>query len=382
MATVVEQTNTLIVGSSISGLACAASLKNQHIEFILIEKEPQLAAPWRHHYDRLHLHTNKRHSNLPYKKFSKTIPRYPGRQQVVDYLESYQHAFNIRPRFQTEALHVKRENEFWIIETTQGSFQSKYLVMATGAYSKPKPVYFNGMETFRGEVMHSYFYKNGKPYQGKKVLVVGFGNSACEIAVDLVEQGAIPSMSVHSPVNVIPREILGVPVLTLSLLMKHLPPALADLISAPLIKWTIGDIRKLGLRKLQYGPLEEIQRDRNTPVIDIGTIQHIRQGSIKIHDGIDHIEGSTVYFKDGKQDWFEVIVAGIGYYRDDDRLLDIDKSRFDDLNLCIDKQQYFGRDGLYFCGYWISPTGQIREIALDAVKIASHIRKQEGRKQQ
>jgi indole-3-pyruvate monooxygenase len=378
MATIVEQTHTLIIGSSISGLATAASLQNEHIEYILIEKEARVAAPWHLHYDRLHLHTNKRYSNLPYKKFPKTIQRYPGRQEVVDYLESYQRAFNIRPRFGTEALQVKRENGFWITETTRGSFLSKYLVMATGAYSKPKPVYFNGMETFRGEVMHSYSYRNGKPYKDKKVLVVGFGNSACEIAIDLVEQGVILSMSVRSPVNVIPREILGVPVLTLSLLMKRLPPALADLVSAPLIKWTIGDIRKLGLKKLQYGPLEEIQRDRNAPVIDIGTIRHIRLGNIKIHDGIDRIDGSTVYFKNGKKDSFEVIIAGIGYYRDLDRLLDIDKSRFDDLNLCADKQQYFGRDGLYFCGFWISPTGQIREIALDAVKIARHIRKQEA----
>jgi indole-3-pyruvate monooxygenase len=375
MVTIVEKTNTLIIGSSISGLASAASLQNQQVEYILIEKETQLAAPWRHHYDRLHLHTNKQNSNLPYKKFPKTVPRYPGRQQVVDYLESYQMAFNIRPRFQTEALHSKRENGYWITETTRGSFQSKYLVMATGAYSKPKRVYFNGMETFPGEIMHSYSYKSGKPYLGKKVLVVGFGNSACEIAVDLVEQGAFPSMSVRSAVNVIPREIMGVPVLTLSLLMKQLPPSLADLISAPLIKWTIGDIRKLGLKKMQYGPLEEIQRDRNAPVIDIGTIRHIRKGNIKIHEHIDHIEGSTVFFKDGKQDWFEAIVAGIGYDRDVDRLLDIDKSRFEDLKLCTDKQKYFGRDGLYFCGYWISPTGQIREIALDAIKIARHIKR-------
>lgn len=372
-----EETNTLIIGSSISGLASAACLQKQQIDFILIEKEGEIASPWHHHYDRLHLHTNKQLSNLPYKKFDKEIPRYPGRQQVLDYLENYRKAFHLKPRLQTEALSAKRVHGNWITETSRGSFRSKYLVMATGAYSKPKHVGFTGMETFAGEIIHSYCYKNGWAYRGKKVLVVGFGNSACEIAIDLVEQGALPSMSVRSPVNVIPREVLGIPVLALSLLMKRLPPAFADLISAPLIKWTVGNIRKLGLKKLEYGPLEEIRRDKSAPVIDIGTIDHIRKGHIKIRDGMDHINGSTVYFTDGQQESFDVIVAAIGYDRDFSPLLPIDKSRLDDLQFCVDKQQYFGTDGLYFCGYWISPAGQIHEIASDALKIAKDIRRTE-----
>jgi indole-3-pyruvate monooxygenase len=81
-----KQTYALIVGASISGLASAASLQKEDIEYIIIEKEVQVATPWRKHYDRLHLHTNKNLSNLPYKKFGRAIPRYPSRQQVVDYL--------------------------------------------------------------------------------------------------------------------------------------------------------------------------------------------------------------------------------------------------------------------------------------------------------
>jgi len=70
-------TETLIIGASIAGLASAASLQKRNIEYIIVEKQLQVAAPWRNHYDRLHLHTNKRISNLPYKKFGKKIPRYP-----------------------------------------------------------------------------------------------------------------------------------------------------------------------------------------------------------------------------------------------------------------------------------------------------------------
>ena len=373
----VQQTNTLIAGASISGLASAACLQKQHIDYIIIEKQNQVAAPWHHHYERLHLHTSKRFSHLPYKKFAKSIPRYPNRQQVVDYLTDYQKTFNINPVFNTEAISIKKEDGYWMTETTNGLFKSKYLVMATGAYSKPKPIHFTGMETFTGKILHSCAYKTGKDFKGQNVLVVGFGNSACEIAIDLHEQGAMPSMAVRSPVNVIPRDVLGLPVLELSLLLNRLPPRIADTISAPLIKWLIGNLSKLGLKKKSYGPLEQIRRDGKAPVLDIGAIQHIRQGHIKIYDNIDYIEGKTVHFNNGKKDAFDAIVAGTGYYRDYAEIVEVDKSRFEDLQVCAGKQKYFGAAGLYFCGYWISPTGQIREIALDAQKIAGDIAKKE-----
>jgi indole-3-pyruvate monooxygenase len=368
-----KQTEALIVGASISGLASASSLQKQRVEYIVIEKQSQVAAPWRNHYDRLHLHTNRRVSNLPYKKFDNTIPRYPTRQQVVDYLEDYQREFNINPIFNTEAKSIRKENDYWITETANETFKSKWLIMATGAFGKPKPVNFKGMESFTGRIMHSYGYKTGKDFKGQKVLVVGFGNSACEIAIDLYEQGAIPSMAVRSPVNVIPRDILGIPILELSLLMSRLPPRVADSINAPLMRLLFGDITKLGLKKMPYGPFEEIQRDRNIPVLDIGVIKHIRKGHITIYGGIDYIEGKTIYFSEDRQADLDAIIAGIGYYRDYAEIIDVDKTRFEDLKLPVNKQKYFGKDGLYFCGFWIGPTGQIREIASDAQKIAKDI---------
>ena len=373
-----RQTQTLIIGASVSGLASASCLQKQGIEYIICEKESQVATPWRNHYERLHLHTNKSSSNLPYKKFGKAIPRYPTRQQVVAYLADYQIDFNINPIFNTEAKLVKREGDYWITETNNGTFKSKYIIIATGPFGKPKAIDFKGMDTFPGKILHTYGYKTGKDFKGQNVLVVGFGNSACEIAIDLYEQGAHPSMSVRSPVNVIPRDILGIPILQLSLLMTPLPQRIADAINAPLIRFLIGDITKIGLKKLPYGPLEQIYKDGTVPVLDIGTIKHIREGHIKMHENISYISGNTVFFTDEKKENFDAIIAGIGYCRDYEEIIDVDKNRFEDLKVCINKQKYFGKDGLYFCGFWIAPTGQIREIALDAKKIAKDIAKKES----
>ncbi len=362
------ETDTLIIGASIAGLATAACLQKKKNPFIILEKENKVATPWHRHYDRLHLHTPRSLSNLPYKKFAKEITTYPSRLEVVDYLLNYQKTFSINPIFNNEVISIRRENGFWIVETSEDTYKSKNVVVATGAYTFPKKILIEGMETFPGKIIHSSEYKTGKEFKGKKVLVIGFGNSACEIALDLYEQEATPSMSLRSPVNIIPRDIFGIPVLRISWLMQKLSPGLADKLNAPLIKYFIGDLNKLGIEKKKKGPLQEIDNNSKPPVIDIGTLKEIKKGNIKLYGEIIKIEGNTVFFKNGSQQ-FDVIIAAIGYDRNDG-ILKIEQQRFDDLKFPVSRQKYFGKDGLYFCGFYISPLGQIHEIASDAKKIA------------
>ena len=363
-----KETDTIIIGASIAGLASAACLQKKKIPFIILEKEDKVAAPWDRHYDRLHLHTPRSLSNLPYKKFGRNISTYPSRMEVLDYLLNYQKAFSIKPIFNREVTSIKRQNDFWITETHEETFQSKNVIMATGAYTLPKKIFIEGMETFPGKIIHSAAYKSGKDFKDQKVLVVGFGNSACEIALDLYEQGATPGMSLRSPVNIIPRDILGIPVLRISWLMQKLSPGSADKVNAPLIKYFIGDLKKLGIEKKKMGPREEIENNSRPPVIDIGTLQEIKKGHIKLYGEIIKIEGDSIFFKNGNQQ-FDAIIAAIGYDRND-YILKIEQKRFDDLKFPIAKQKYFGKDGLYFCGFYISPLGQIHEIARDAKKIS------------
>jgi len=111
-----------VVGASFSGLACAAALRKKNISFLVIEKQDRVAAPWHHHYKRLHLHTNKRISHLPFRTFDRHIPRYPSREEVIEYLEQYQKEFDIRPVFNSEALKITRQDNQWITETVDDSY--------------------------------------------------------------------------------------------------------------------------------------------------------------------------------------------------------------------------------------------------------------------
>jgi cation diffusion facilitator CzcD-associated flavoprotein CzcO len=120
--------------------------------------------------------------------------------------------------------------------------------------------------------MHSSEYRNGELFRGKKVLVVGFGNSGGEIAIDLWEHGVQVGLSVRGGVNVIPRELFGIPILTISILQSQMPARLADAVNAFLLRFVIGDLTQYGLRKLPYGPITQMRRDAHIPLIDVGTV--------------------------------------------------------------------------------------------------------------
>ena len=371
-------TNTLIIGGSAAGLASAACLQREGIEFIIVEKYAQAATSWRNHYERLHLHTSKQNSGLPFKKMDDSLPKYPARQQVVDYLENYAKEFNIHTVFNTEVISVKKENGSWITETNKETYQSKFVIIATGLNHKPKLPGLKGLDTFKGEVLHSSQYKNGAPFAGKNVLVVGFGNSACEEAICLHEHGAFPSLSVRSAVNVIPRDIFGFSILEIGKLTSLFPPRIADKINAPLLKMLVGDITKLGLKKSKFGPMEQIQKQKRIPLLDIGTIKLIKQGHIKVYGDIVRIAGNDIFFEDNKQQHFDAIILATGYGHNLENFLDCSSDRISDLNNEVYKQSFFGKDELYFCGFYVSPKGMLREIGIEASKIAKDIIEKNG----
>jgi cation diffusion facilitator CzcD-associated flavoprotein CzcO len=184
-------------------------------------------------------------------------PKYPSRDQVVDYLEGYAAAEGIQVRLNTEVGKCRRIGGFWETATTTGEIiESFNLVIATGLNQVPKMPRYPKQELYEGEIIHSADYRNGRPYVGKFVLVVGFGNSAGEIALDLMEHGAQVFISVRSPSVVVPRDIVGIPALTVARWLSVFPPKMGDWLSKPIIGMTVGDISRLGIPKAAYGPLE------------------------------------------------------------------------------------------------------------------------------
>lgn len=368
---------TVIIGAGPAGLACAAALHRKGLECIVLEKGKNIASTWRKHYDRLHLHTHKGSSGLPYMGMPLHFPRYPSRDNVVEYLEAYAIHHRIEPVFKTKVDSVTRQGNVWNINTKHGeAYQACHVIFCTGNARKPNWVSKPGMESFTGDLIHSSQYKNGQKFEGGDVLVMGFGNSACEIAICLHEHGARPSMLVRSPVNVIPRDVLGIPALSVGVLTSGLSPRMADRLNKPIIQMTVGDITKLGLRKPAYGPVEQIVTHHKIPLLDIGTLDLIRKGVITIYPDLVEVRNRTVEFIDGRVAKFDAIIMATGYRSALEDMIEISLERSEDIQRPIKKRSMMGDRNAYFCGFYVSPTGMLREIKQEAIAIARHIASQ------
>lgn len=372
MSTSPIEINTIIIGAGPAGLAVGACLKQAGIQHIILEQSNMVGSVWRLHYDRLHLHTDKNNSALPFMPLPKEYPRYASRDQLVAYLEAYAKKFELDIRFNQEVKSAGQDNHHWHVETQDNQYFATNLVVAAGYARKPFMPDWKGKNSFKGKIIHSSEYKNGSEFKGKNVLVVGFGNSGGEIAIDLHEHGAKSNIAVRNPVNVIPRELAGIPILSIGIVQNIMPAWMADAMNAPILKMVIGDITKLGLRKLPYGPATQIKNDKHIPLIDIGTIKLIKQGHISVYSGVEEFSENRIKFTDGKEAQFDAVILATGYRPQVNNFLK-EENVYDENGAPLSTGRESTISGLYFCGYYISPTGMLREIAMEAKQISAAI---------
>lgn len=312
----------VIVGAGPSGLAAAACLKEQGVPSVVIERSNCIASLWQlKTYDRLRLHLPKKFCELPLMPFPKDYPTYPDKQQFVEYLETYAKRFRIEPIFEqsVESAEYDESVGMWRVKSVglkgeETEYVCRWLVVATGENAEAVLPEINGMVDFSGEVKHTSQYKSGSVYKGKKVLVVGCGNSGMEVCLDLCNHNAKPSLVVRDAVHVLPRDMLGKSTFGLSMwLLKWLPMRLVDRFLL-IVSWLIlGNTARFGLDRPEMGPLELKNLSGKTPVLDVGALAKIKSGDIKICPSVQQIEHQSVQFVNGKIENFDAIILATGY---------------------------------------------------------------------
>jgi cation diffusion facilitator CzcD-associated flavoprotein CzcO len=362
--------DVIIIGAGPAGLATAAALKVRGLDAAILEKSDAVGAVWRRHYDRLHLHTDRARSGLPGLSIPKAYSRYPSRAHVVEYLEAYAAKFHLKPVFNANVQSVWRDGRSWRAEAGENSRSALIIVVATGWADYPHTPAWRGMETFDGPILHSSQYRNPAPFAGKRVLVVGFGNSGAEIALDLAEAAVDVALSVRSPVNIVPRELFGLPILVYPTAEQWLPPSVADMLNAPLLRFAIGSIERLGLKRSPKGPLQAIEEDKRVPIIDVGTLDAIRDGKIKLRGGVAGFARDSIDFKQSPAERFDAIILATGFRPDLRPLLPNAQGVLNETGAPLLSGKATAEPGLFFCGAIPSALGQFRQIGIEAARIA------------
>ncbi len=347
-----EQRPVIVVGAGPAGLAIAGQLRQKDIPFLVLEKGSGVAESWRNHYDRLHLHTVKELSHLPEVDFPDDYPQYVPKNHLVEYYEAYAQRFDIQPLLNKDVSKIERQGNHWQVACSDDTqYEGSSVVLCAGMNRVPFRPHFPEEEDFEGEIVHSHDYQNPAPYAGKRVLVVGMGNSGAEIALDLCEQGVETAISVRGPVNIVPREVFGRPTQVTALKIGQLPTWLGDWLGLVVRRFTVGDLPKYGIELPTISPARQLRETGQTPVIDLGTLDYIRSGELKVYPGIEHFTTNSILFVDGDEQRFDAVVLATGFKAKLEDWLQLDEQHFDQRGLPKGPIGSGPYDGLYYLGY-------------------------------
>ncbi len=375
-----EHTDIAVIGAGPAGLAVGACLRKASLNFIILERDHKIASSWHRHYERLHLHTVKQLSSLPYFPFPAVYPRYVPRNLMIEYLDRYAANFDLRPRFGDTVRAVGRDGNRWLIQGTSSSISAPYVVVASGFNTEPVIPSVPGMEKFRGKAIHSAEYINARPFAGQSVLVIGMGNSGAEVALDLSEGGARPSISLRDGVHVVPRDLFGIPIQLVAMLATRvLPSTASERLFPRILDLALGDLSKHGIRRPREGILRRVASSARIPVIDVGTVRKIAEGAISIEPGISAVTEDGAIFDGGNERKFEAIIFATGYRPNYRSFLQVDGIRIRG-DGTPDGQN--ADSTLYFVGFKNSVSGLLRQISKEAVQVTDDIvrrRKELGR---
>lgn len=201
--------DVLVIGGGQSGLAAGYYLKKSGLSFFILEASGEAAGSWANYYDSLKLFSPAKYSSLPGLSMPSTGDRYPNRDEIIHYLKNYASHFQLPIVFHNRVEQVSKESGYFRVTTSSGeTYTSRNLICATGSFNRPYIPTIHGQEDFTGNVLHSAIYKTPIVFRDQSVIVVGRGNSAVQIAMELSDV-ANTTLAVREPVTLIPQRFLG-----------------------------------------------------------------------------------------------------------------------------------------------------------------------------
>jgi len=309
-----------LIGAGPMGLAMAKTLLERGIPFQGFECHSDVGGLWdidgpkSTMYETAHLISSKKMTEFTDFPMREDIAEYPSHADLKSYFHEFAEKYDIRThyRFETEVINTEplgADGEGWKItwrgkdgKKKSGTFAG--ILIANGTLTEPNLPKFNG--TFTGELIHSSQYRYATQFMDKRVLIIGAGNSGCDIAVDVIHHGKKCDISMRRGYYFVPKYVFGKPADTMGGAI-NLPMWLKRHIDGLILKWFVGDPQKYGFPKPDYAMYE------SHPVVNSLILFHAGHGDITIQPDIDHFDGKTVHFKDGTAQDYDMVLAATGY---------------------------------------------------------------------
>jgi cation diffusion facilitator CzcD-associated flavoprotein CzcO len=354
----------IVIGAGPAGLATSRELTRRGVEHVVLERG-EVAESWSRLYDSLTLHTGKHMSHLPGMRFPRRAPLFLPRAMFLEYLHDYARRFAVPVETGCEVTSVKREDALWRVNDRT----ARAVVVATGIISNPRVPAIAGADLFRGTMRHSITYRRPDEYRGRRVLVVGAGNSAGEIASELGRAGIDTTIAVRSGVNVVPLQLLGVPIQYLAYALRPVPRPLRETLAK--VMRVLAELRNGPpvIPRPEHGPLDSI------PLIGFRLVDAIRSGTVKLRGDIERFTPAGARFVDGREEEFDDVLLATGFRAALSFLGPLVQTDARGFAQRRERVVSVDQPGLFFVGHNYDATGGLTNIRRDAPLAARAVAK-------
>ncbi len=303
-----------IIGAGAGGLSMARALKRHGIAYDHFERHADVGGVWDQNnpgspmYDSAHMISSKTMSAFKGYPMPAEYPDYPGHRQILAYLRSFANAYDLRRaiEFSTGVESAVKENGRWTVTLDDGDVRHyDGVVAATGLAWHPRMPSYPG--AFTGTAIHSSKYKSSDLFRGKRVLIVGAGNSGVDIASDAARSASKAFLSMRRAYHFIPKHIFGMPADVFAVTGSILPMKLQLYSFAFVMRLLNGDVTRHGLRKPDHLPLT------SHPIVNTSAMLHMAHGDLTPKVDVERFEGNEVVFEDGSREEIDLVVYATGY---------------------------------------------------------------------
>ena len=316
-------TKVCVIGAGPSGITAVKNLRDEGLDVVCYDFNSNVGGNWIYNeklshssvFETTHIISSKtlsQYEDFTFDDFEPGLPDYPSHDQLRRYFQAYAAKFNLYSHIQfntlVESCELDEANQ-WIVQTShEGVSKTEvftHLVVCNGHHWKPRMPHYPG--NFTGRLMHSHEFKNATPFKDQRILVIGGGNSACDVAVETSRVSAKTTISWRRGYRIVPKFLFGKPSDVVASRMAFLPTKLKFFFSELTVKIFSGSNKNYGL------PEPEHAITGTHPTINEELLYKVRHGKVFPKGDIERFDGEHVHFKDGSVEAFDTIIACTGY---------------------------------------------------------------------